>query len=186
MTALQVGDILRFVPPGWDRFEAKASELAFTPHVPWLHHIIAGPFVPEYNNRVIGQSTPAHGVNIRWLTDYNNYKVSVLRLNRWDSKIMGQAAWDALPFEGLRPYGYVSMVELVGELIGIEYTNYKTYRKFKAVTPYDIDLSDKGVLCTQLLPDLYRHAGVEILPKGCAAIPAAYQLAVDVGILIEV
>lgn len=186
IAALQVGDIFRVIPPGWDRFEAKASELAFTPHTPWLHHFICGPLLPEYNNRAIGQSTPAHGVNVRLLTDYNNYKVSVLRLNRPDSAMVGQMAWDALAFEGLRPYGFVSMLELVGELIGIEYASWKACHKLKAVTAYDVKLADKGLLCTQLVVDLYRWAGVEILLPGQAAIPAAFQNSVDAGILIEV
>ena len=184
--SLQVGDIFRVIPPGGDRFEAKASELAFTPHTPWLHHFICGPYLPEYNNRAIGQSTPAHGVNIRLLSDYNNYKVSVLRLNRPDSAAIGQMAWDALAFDGLRPYGYMSMVELVGELVGIEYAYWKVQHKFKAATAYDVKLGDQGLLCTQLVYDLYLRAGVSILLPGAACLPCAFQDAVNSGILIEV
>ena len=184
--SLQVGDVFRVIPPGWDRFEAKASELAFSPHVPWLHHFICGPYLPEYNNRAIGQSTPAHGVNIRLLSDYNSYKVSVLRLARGDSADVGQMAWDALAFDGLRPYGYMSMLELVGELVGIEYASWKVQHKLKAATAYDIKLGDQGLLCTQLVVDLYLKAGVSIILPGQAAIPAAFQNSVDAGILIEV
>jgi len=186
ISTLQVGDILRVIPPGWDRFEAKASELAITPHTPWLHHFIAGPYLPEYNNRAIGQSTPAHGVNIRLLSDYNNYKVSVLRLNLANSLTVGQMAWDALPFEGLRPYGYMSMLEIVGELAAIEYASWKVRHKLKAATAYDVKLSGKGLVCTQLVVDLYRRAGMEILLPGQAAIPAAFQNSIEAGILTEV
>jgi hypothetical protein len=186
IAAIEVGDILRYIPSGWSMAESWASYEAFTPHVRWIHHIIAGPYVAAYNNRVIGQSTPAHGVNIRWLSDYNDYPVSVLRFNRWDSKIVGQAAWDALPFEGLRPYGYMSILKLIEELFKIEYTSWKVNHKLKSVTPYEVNLGSQGLICTQLLPDVYGHAGVAILPDGCAAIPAAYQLAVEQGILVEV
>jgi hypothetical protein len=183
---LDVGDIFQVIPPGIDRIEADLSKWAFTPHTPYLHHFIGGPPLPEYNNRAIGQSTPGHGVGLQLLTAYNNCQVRVLRLNRSDSADIGQMAWDALAIDGLRPYGYMSMLEIVGELIGIEYAFWKVQHKLKAATAYDVKLGDKGLLCTQLVVDLYRRAGVEILLPGQAAIPAAFQNSIDAGIFVVV
>jgi len=186
-STFRMGDIMRVVPKDWaGHIEGKASQFAFTPHTKYLHHFIIGDYIEKYNNYQIGQSTPAHGVNIRWLSDYDHYDYSVLRLNSPDSAKIGQWAWEALPFEGLRLYGYVSILELVGEILGIEYASWKTSHRFKAISASDVDLSDKGLICTQLVPDLYREAGVEILPAGWAPLPCAFEAALEDGIFIEV
>jgi hypothetical protein len=184
----QAGDIVRVVPKGWDVLEAKASELVFTPHIKWLHHFIVGPFCDRYENFPIGQSTPKHGVNLRWLSDYDDYTYSVLRLNRPDAAAIGLAAWQALPFEGLRPYGYMSMLGILAGLAGIEYASWKSTRRLKSVTAHDMApyMSDEGLLCTQLVPDLYSEAGLDILLPGDAALPCAFEAALRAGILVDV
>lgn len=184
----QLADIVRVVPNDWTRFLNKASEFAFTPHIPWLHHILIGQYIPNESDYVIYESIPSHGVAVGRLSWYDGNKYSVLRLNVPISSFVGERVIADVSLFGRANYSYLSVLAVMGGLIKIEYANLLTNHKLKAANAYDMlpYSSDKGLMCIQLVVDAYRKAGVEILPSGCAALPCAFEEALNLGLLIDV
>ena len=184
----QLADIARVHPKDWSRIEAKASELVFTPHVKWLHHFLIGQYLADENDYVIYESIPSHGVAIGRLSWYDGYEYSVLRLNRPDSAQIGAKVIEDVSLFGRRPYGYGSMFGLIRGLISVEYDSWKVTHRLKAITSFEMQpyMSNTGLLCTQLVVDAYLKAKVAILPLGAAALPCAFEGAIEDGTLIEV
>jgi hypothetical protein len=178
-----LGDIVEVADKN---LEAKANQFVFTPHTPYLHHFLIGNYIAEENDYVIYESIPSHGVAIGRLSFYDGKNYRVLRLNRWDSKIVGGAVINDVSLFGREGYDYIGMINLVGQVIRIESMYWRTYRKFKAVSSRDVIINGNGLWCTELVVQAYLKAGVSILPPGCAALPSAFQESVDNETLVVV
>jgi hypothetical protein len=183
----QPGDIVGLQPGGWSRLEARTSELVFTPHTPLLHWFFIGKYISKEKDYVIYESIPSHGVAIGRLSFYDGQKYRVFRINK-SNRDLGEFIIDEVSMFGRQQYGYPSILRMLAGIAVIEYASLRAIYRLKTVTARDmyVYMSNKGLLCTQLVHDVPLRLGIDILPPGDAALPCAFIEAIEVGILIDV
>ena len=183
----QPGDIVGVTPTGWSILEARASQAVFTPHTPLLHWFFIGKYIAAERDYVIYESIPSHGVAIGRLSFYDGQKYKVFRINRTEPEL-GEAIIDEVSLFGRKTYGYMSILKMLPAIIAIEWLNWKLTKKLRAITASAMyaHMSSTGELCTQLVHDVPKKLGVDILCPGDAALPCAFINAVNEGLLIEV
>jgi len=181
------GDIVGLEPNGWSILEARASQAVFTPHTPRLHWFFIAKYLPGEKDYVIIESIPDGGVRIGRLSWYDGQKYQVFRIAGIDPAT-GQRIIDEASLFGRRQYGYLSIIKMLPAIIAIEWANWKIHRRLRSVTARDmyIHMSDKGLLCTQLVFDVPKALGIDILLPGDAPLPCAFISAIDAGLLKEV
>lgn len=184
------GDIVMVHPVDkLGRLASRGAQLIFTPHTNKMHVFMIGEYIPEEKDYVIYESIPSHGVAIGRLSFYDGYEYNVLRLNTDDSAAVGIRAVKQVSKFGRKPYGYFTILQVVYGAVLLFYAQFKREHHFRALTARDMSVFlsySRGEICTQLVPEVYRSAGVEILPLGDADLPCAYIEAVQLRTLKEV
>ena len=101
---------------------------------------------------------------------------------------LGVKIIDEVSLFGRREYGYLSILDMLAGIINIERNEWQKYRRFRRVTMFDMAgyMSRTGELCTQLVHDVPLRLGIDILPKGMAALPPAFIAAAEAGLIIKV
>lgn len=184
------GDIVMVHPiDKLGKLAARGAQLIFTPHTNKMHVFMIGQYIPEEKDYVIYESIPSHGVAIGRLSFYDGYEYNVLRLNKDDSCSIGIRAVKEVSRFGRKPYGYFTILQVIYGAVLLFYAQFKADHHFRALTARDMRLFlsySHGEICTQLVPEVYRATGVEILPLGDADLPCAFIEALQAGILKEV
>jgi hypothetical protein len=111
----------------------------------------------------------------------------VFRINK-SNRDLGEFIIDEVSMFGRQQYGYPSILRMLAGIAVIEYASLRAIYRLKTVTARDmyVYMSNKGLLCTQLVHDVPLRLGIDILPPGDAALPCAFIEAIEVGILIDV
>jgi hypothetical protein len=182
------GDFVGLRPSGRSRIVAVAMSKVFTPATELEHWFLIGKYIPEENDYVIYESIPSHGVAVGRLSWYDGCIYQVYRVNRPDAAAIGVKIIDEVSLFGRRDYGYLSILDMLAGIINIERNEWQKYKRLRRVTMYDMSgyMSRTGELCTQLVHDVPLRLGIDILPKGMAALPPAFIAAAEAGIIREV
>lgn len=167
--------------------QSRLARMLFTPHTNLGHFGFIGNYIPDENDYVSFDSIPRKGTEIGRLSWLDGKAYRVLRINQ-DAFDLGQRLIEEVSLFGRRLYGYPSIIRMLIGIAIIEYASWKANHRLKTVTARDmaIYMSNKGLLCTQLVVDVPAELGIDILPPGDAALPCAFIEALEQELLVDV
>jgi hypothetical protein len=157
----------------------RGSHALFTPHTWWYHTAILGEYIPDENDYEILESIDS-GIRLGRLSFYKNRRFRLY----WPTGInmtVGESLRAKASKFGRLNYDYKFYFDLAIEVIRIQWTNLVRYKRFFSIRVDELNV-DKHVnfVCTRFSKEFWSLYSSEIpFPSTWAAIPAAYELAVE-------
>jgi hypothetical protein len=163
---------------------AIAAYHLFYPHTWFYHTALLGNYISDENDYEILESISS-GVRIGRLSFYKGFHYKVYWPSATNYSIGSDIVTKASKFGRLR-YDFLFFFDMAIEICRIELDNLITYKRFYSIRPWELKTNKHvNFVCTRFTKEAWNLYRMDTpFPDNWAAIPSAYEEAVNEGRLI--